>query len=139
MHCDAGEVTYNPNWYCSGSFWANLNASCSARGMGSSTPECCYGNVFSPSPTVTLSLNQWVCLELHMKLNTPGQGDSVMEFWMNDQLMDSETGIQSRNTTAVGLNKAWLQHYIASGDASQSNRAWFDDVVVSTQRIGCGS
>lgn len=36
------------------------------------------------------------------------------------------------------LNKAWLQHYIAGDDADQSNRAWFDDVVVSTERIGCG-
>jgi hypothetical protein len=36
------------------------------------------------------------------------------------------------------LNRVRLQHYIESSDAGgHSNRVWFDDMVVSTSRIGC--
>ena len=42
-----------------------------------------------------------------------------------------------RDVDELQLNKAWLQHYIAGGDADRSNKVWFDDVVVSTERIGC--
>jgi hypothetical protein len=43
-----------------------------------------------------------------------------------------------RNTADLGLNMVRLQHYLETSDAkSHSNRVWFDDVVVSTQRIGC--
>lgn len=35
-------------------------------------------------------------------------------------------------------NRTRLQHYITTGDAQgHSNVIWFDDVVVSTERIGC--
>jgi hypothetical protein len=61
-----------------------------------------------------------------------------MAFWMNDELGHEQTGMHWRDVPELQLNKAWLQHYIADGDADQSNRVWFDDVVVSTQRIGCG-
>jgi len=31
-----------------------------------------------------------------------------------------------------------LQHYLTTEDAAgHSNRVWFDDMVVSTERIGC--
>jgi len=34
-------------------------------------------------------------------------------------------------------NRVRLMHYIAAGDADRSNVIWFDDVVVSTEPIGC--
>jgi hypothetical protein len=37
------------------------------------------------------------------------------------------------------MNRATVAHYIASGDADRPHRVWFDDVVVSTERIGCTS
>ena len=57
---------------------------------------------------------------------------------MNGALGHRQTGMLWRHTDEIQLNKAWLMHYIAGGDADQSNRVWFDDVVVSTKRIGCG-
>ncbi len=139
MHCDPGEVQYDPNWYCSGSYVQNICTQCASRGLACTNgPECCWGNVFHPSPAVTLPEGPWECLELHLKLNTPGKNDSVMQFWLNGQLMDTHTGIAFRDTSDVGLNKAWLQHYIPAGEVTYSNRIWFDDVAVSTQYISCG-
>ena len=72
-----------------------------------------------------------------MAINTPGQADGRMSFWVDDELKLEETGMHWRDDADLQLNKAWLQHYIANGDADQSNEIWFDDVVVSTERIGC--
>jgi hypothetical protein len=101
-------------------------------------PECCWGNRFAPDPPVVMPRGRWVCLELQMRLNTPGQADGAMAFWVDDRLALDQPGMHWRDDPTLRLNKAWLQHYIAAGDADQSNQVWFDDVVVSTQRVGCG-
>jgi hypothetical protein len=74
-----------------------------------------------------------------MRLNTPGQADGTMSFWVDERPVLAQGGMHWRDVADLQLNKAWLQHYIAAGDATQSNRIWFDDVVVSRERIGCGS
>ncbi|HJL14064.1 MAG TPA: hypothetical protein RMH99_00340 [Sandaracinaceae bacterium LLY-WYZ-13_1] len=46
------------------------------------------------------------------------------------------TTVDPRTTNALGMNIARVQHCIAAGDDDHENRVWFDDVVVSTERIG---
>jgi hypothetical protein len=133
MHCDSGG-------YCSGEYAQNICDGCATKDMPCTDGlECCWGNHFGPSPAVILERDRWVCLELTMRLNTPGEADGSMAFWVDDELAHEQTGMHWRDVPEVQLNKAWLMHYIAPGDADQSNRISFDDVVVSTQRIGCGS
>ncbi|MEO7133666.1 MAG: hypothetical protein ABI024_05550, partial [Vicinamibacterales bacterium] len=116
-----------------------LCTQCATKNMPCrSEPECCWGNAFRPAQPVVLPKDKWVCLELSMHLNTPGQPDGSMSFWVNDVLALDQSGMRWRDVPELQLNKAWLQHYVAAGDAQQSNRVWFDDVVVSTARIGCG-
>ncbi len=74
-----------------------------------------------------------------MSLNTPGQADGSMAFWVDGLLALEQAGIEWRDTSELQLNKAWLQHYIAGGGADSSNRVWFDDMIVSTLPIGCGA
>lgn len=132
MNCDMGG-------YCDGQYAQDICDGCAAKDMPCQNGlECCWGNLFSPPATTTLAVDQWVCLELHMHINTPGQSDGAMSFWVDDALALEQTGMHWRDVEDLQLNKAWLQHYIADGDADQSNRVWFDDVVVSTERIGCG-
>lgn len=131
MGCDAGG-------YCSGSYAENICSGCADKGMACENGlECCWGNHFEPDPPVVLPKDQWVCLEMYMKLNTPGVADGEMAFWVDDQLGIATNGIRWRDIPELGLNKAFLQHYIEVGDTDVSNRVWFDDVVVSTERIGC--
>lgn len=132
MKCDRGG-------YCSGDYVQQICTQCATKNMPCrSEPECCWGNIFRPAQPVVLPKDEWVCLELSMHLNTPGQADGSMSFWVNDVLALDQHGMNWRNVPELQLNKAWLQHYIAAGDAQQSNRVWFDDVVVSTAHIGCG-
>jgi hypothetical protein len=132
MSCDAGG-------YCSGDYAQDICDGCAEREMPCENGlECCWGNLFGPPQPLALPRAEWVCLEIMMRLNTPGESDGVMAFWMNDALGHEQTGMRWRDVPELQLNKAALQHYIDEGDADQSNRVWFDDVVVSTQRIGCG-
>lgn len=133
MSCDAGG-------YCSGDYAQGICDQCAQKDMPCDNGlECCWGNHFRPEPPVVLPRGEWVCLEMMMELNTPTQADGRMAFWVNDELALEQTGMHWRDVPELQLNKAWLQHYIAEGDATQSNRIWFDDVVVGTERIGCST
>jgi hypothetical protein len=133
MRCDAGG-------YCSGETVRAICAQCGAKDMPCRTrQECCWGNLFRPEPPAVIPRGEWVCLEIMMSLNTPGLADGSMAFWVDGLLAHEQSGMEWRDTNELQLNKAWLQHYIAAGDADSSNRIWFDDVIVSTEPIGCGA
>ncbi|MBN2498274.1 MAG: hypothetical protein JXR96_27025 [Deltaproteobacteria bacterium] len=106
-------------------------------------PQCCWGNHFTPDPPVPLPVGRWFCFEMMMLANTPGAEDGAMAYWVDDQLAlrvgpGGEGSIWWRTSPTLALNRVRLQHYITQEDADgHSNRVWFDDVVVSTERIGC--
>ncbi len=132
MNCDSGG-------YCSGDYVQNICDGCADKNMPCSDgPECCWGNHFSAEPRPVLQRDRWVCLEMMQRLNTPGEADGEMAFWVDGELGHRETGMHWRDVPELQLNKVWVQHYIAGGDADQPNRIWWDDIIVSTSRIGCG-
>ena len=133
MRCDSGG-------YCSGSYVTDICDGCATKDMPcGAVQECCWGNLYSATPRPVLPRDEWVCLEMMMHINTPGASDGEMAFWIDDTLAHRETGMRWRDVPELGLNQVRLQHYIDVGDASQSNRVSFDDVIVSTERIGCSA
>ncbi len=60
---------------------------------GSVTPGCegdqgtsyFYGNVFRPPAQSAYTRDQWVCVEIHARANTPGASDGELGFFVNDQ------------------------------------------------------
>jgi hypothetical protein len=99
--------------------------------------QCCWGNHFTPDPPVRLPVGEWFCFEMMMEANTPGEPDGKMTYWVNDALGHHAEGLRWRTTPDLQLNRVALQHYIEAGSVTSPNRVWFDDVVVSTSRIGC--
>ena len=133
MNCDSGG-------YCSGQYADDICAGCATKDMPCSNgPECCWGNHFSPEPAVVMQTETWTCIEMMMELNTPGQSDGSMAFWVDDELGQQTDGMAWRDIPELQLNRAMLEHYIANGDTDHPNQVWFDDVVVSTERIGCSA
>jgi len=133
MHCDPGSTCNQYNdaqAVCNG---------CAQKDMPCTNGlECCWGNLFKPAQDVPLPTGKWVCLEMMMKANDVGKNNGEMAYWLDGKLADDEKTMHFRDTKALGLNMVRLQHYLETSDAkNHSNRAWFDDVVVSTQRIGC--
>jgi len=100
--------------------------------------------------------SQWTCVELMVALNSPvTEKNGELTVWIDgvetasfrpgnpngfwDQFgnwqMDTGSpgfeGFMWRDTTSLGLNWVKIQNYNAVP------RVWFDDVVVSTERVGC--
>ncbi len=81
--------------------------------------------------------NRWVCVETHIKLNTPGASDGVFEFWIDDTLQANTSSLNWRSSYQdYGLNAIFLENWHNTG-VSQQQARYFDNFVVSTSRIGC--
>jgi len=90
--------------------------------------------VFS-SPNV----GTWNCIEAHVKLNDPGLSNGIEEFWIDNHLEASSTNLNYVGSySAYGINAILLENYINSGAPQAQSRYW-DNFVVSTQRIGCSA
>ncbi len=115
---------------------------CATIGMptcnGPNGKQCCWGTEFHPPQPAAFPLGKWVCFEMMIKANTPNQHDGVMAYWIDNKLVHEKDKMMWRKTSEVALNRVSLQHYNTKGDAKgHSNKVWFDDVVVSKERIGC--
>jgi hypothetical protein len=81
--------------------------------------------------------SDWLCVEAHIRLNDPGQANGIEEFWINDQLEARRTDQNHVGTyTDYGLNQVAFDNYW-NGGPPQQNVIYRDNMVVSTQPIGC--
>jgi hypothetical protein len=133
MQCD-------PGWSCDRyADAAEICSGCAERGLPCNAgEECCWGNEYRRTQPALLPRDRWICLEMRMKLNTPGQHDGIMAYWIDDQFIYENASMYWRTIPELQLNRASLQHYITTEDAGgHSNRVWWDNAVISTERIGC--
>jgi len=85
---------------------------------------------------------EWFCVEAHAKLNTPGASDGVFEFWINDELQAGTYNLNwhgSWNSDPANfkINAVFFENYWNAGSPISQER-YFDNIIISTQRIGCG-
>ncbi len=79
---------------------------------------------------------RWVCVEAHLKLNTPGKKDGTAHVWVDGRPDGERTGMDFRGTyTGKGINAVFLEAYWNDGSPVDQSR-WYDDFVVSTKPIG---
>ena len=82
-------------------------------------------------------VGQWYCVEAHAQLNDAGLSNGVFEFWINGNLEARATGLNwLGNFSAYGINAVYLENFWNAGSPAAQER-YFDNFVVSTQRIGC--
>ncbi|HVP29660.1 MAG TPA: hypothetical protein VMW35_10930 [Myxococcota bacterium] len=85
----------------------------------------------------TASSDRWFCVEAHTKLNTPGQHDGLIEFWVDDHHEAKIDGLNLVGTwQGYGINAVSLENYW-NGGAPGVRERYRDNLIVSTQRIGC--
>jgi YD repeat-containing protein len=81
--------------------------------------------------------NTWHCVEGHMQLNDAGQSNGVLEFWVNGTLQARQANVNWLGAfTAYGINALFFENYWNGGPPQAQERYW-DNLVVSTQPIGC--
>jgi len=89
-------------------------------------------------------LNQdwWYCIEGHVKLNTPGQADGVIEGWVDDDPAFSRDGLRFRREAEdwLDIRTFWLNVYFG-GATTRNDRDLtlrIDDLAISAAgRVGC--
>lgn len=89
--------------------------------------------IFSPE-----FAGQWLCIEVHVELNSSGQPDGVFEYWIDDQLIDRHDHLNLLDTySGYGINAIWLENYWNGGATPKTQSRHWDNFVVSRARIGC--
>jgi hypothetical protein len=79
----------------------------------------------------------WYCVEAHVKLNDAGQSNGVFQLWIDGSLEAQETGMNWLGSfSSYGINAVFFENYWNAG-APKAEERYFDNLVVSTQRIGC--
>ena len=80
---------------------------------------------------------KWNCLELGVKLSTPGKADGEVRLWVNGKLCSEWTDIPLRDTDQVDLkfHLFFLSMYFHPGSPKDQFH-YVDDIVISTEYIG---
>jgi hypothetical protein len=82
-------------------------------------------------------VGRWYCVEAHAALNDAGLANGVFELWVNGNLEAKGTGLNFVGTfSGYGINAVFFENYWNKGAPATQER-YFDNIVVSTQRIGC--
>lgn len=81
---------------------------------------------------MTMPREQWVCFEWHIKANTPGVPNGLLDTWKDGVQTVSRNNIQWR-----GSNNFSYLDYIHPYRQSGFGNLWFDRFAVGDTRIGC--
>jgi hypothetical protein len=82
-------------------------------------------------------VGKWYCVEAHMRLNDFGETNGVNELWINGNLEVQATNLNwVGGFNQFGINAIYFENYWNDGSPAVQER-YFDNLVVSTQRIGC--
>lgn len=158
------EETYSRVWLFFASGWvaSNINTKLYTQGQQDGHyPRVWWGvqgpnNGFRATPegvpghgsnweAGTLPIGQWVCIEGHIKYNTPGVANGVLESWVDGQQRINVTNITWRQATETQISPgnfngpASRMEYTRLYQQDGTGTRYFDDISFSTTRIGCGS
>jgi hypothetical protein len=83
------------------------------------------------------NLGKWHCVEAYTRLNDAGLSNGVFRMWVNGSLDAERTGLNWIGSySAYGINAVFFENYWNAGSPRTQER-YFDNLVVSRQRIGC--
>jgi len=94
---------------------------------------------------VNLAPDRWYCIEVFVKLNTPGAADGQLAAWIDGEQKMLYDGRQFRGSgpddpapsTAAVDALLVTGHYGGPTTVPQMQSSWHDDYVGATERIGC--
>lgn len=93
-----------------------------------------YGSDFLYSSPA--NIGRWVCLEMRLKNNTAGNNDGAIQYWADGELIIDKTEVDMTGDPPQDLNVAMLDAHWNKGSPKPQSR-FYDNFVISTERIGC--
>lgn len=89
---------------------------------------------------VGLQQRRWTCIEGHVRMNTPGSDDGMIEAWVDGRSTFRRNGLEFRRPgETIGVREIWNNVYFG-GRYATPNRLdlKLDEVAVDTdRRVGC--
>jgi len=96
-----------------------------------------WGNGFRPATQSNIERDKWICAELMIQHNTPGQNDGEQAYWIDGELRGHWRGINWRTSPALLANAFTLESYVTDRwTQNRVNVVYFDNVVIAKQYIG---
>lgn len=96
-----------------------------------------WGNQFLPADGTDIPRDRWICVEVMIKHNTPGEQDGEQAFWIDGQLQGHWTGFRWRTSPTLWANSLALESYVTDRwTRNRINTVYFDNVVVAKEYIG---
>ncbi len=89
---------------------------------------------FVPRPLVVPERGKWCCYELMVKVNTPGERDGRVAFWVEGKLCADFGNLRLRSTPLMTANRINLVTY--SSRLQANTTLWYDDIVAATEYVG---
>ena len=84
----------------------------------------------------TLPVDRWFCLEMMVKLNTPGRRNGEIRVWQDGAEMFRHTQLPIRKADSIKIRSVHDQCRIDSRRFTGPTRFWVDNLVVASAYIG---
>ena len=84
-----------------------------------------------------LEKGRWYTIETHIRLNTPGVNDGLLEGWVDGRLAYQRTDWRWRDVSTLAVEEVWMNVYHGGTATPPSDlHLYIDNVVIATERIG---
>ena len=87
-----------------------------------------------------MQAGRWYCIEVMLEAGAPASSQDgaqgVLDWWIDGQEMGPFRNLWLRTVPGLQVNTLWLSLYHHDGQHSAAG-VLYDDVVVSTARVGC--
>ncbi len=91
--------------------------------------------------TGTLRNGAWYCIEGHIDMNTPGQANGLLEGWVDEKLAFYQDDFKFRGPgeSSIDIKSFWFDVYYGGTSTAPTSYSFdFDELTLSSERIGCG-
>lgn len=85
-----------------------------------------------------LDRDKWYCIETHVRANDQDESNAEYRYWIDDKLAFELTNTKARTDANAKMTTIELQHVLQGAGNAIDTPTWMGDIVVSTERIGCG-
>lgn len=84
-----------------------------------------------------LEPGRWVCVDMHVRLNTPGASDGVLRAWIDGVPSMERTDMRFRDVGTLRIERIWMNIYHGgTAPSPHDQHAFIDHVVVARSYIG---
>lgn len=101
-----------------------------------------YGDGLSWNEAGQLQPGEWYCLEGEVEMNTPGMTDGALRAWVDETPALDVSGLEFRRPSEpeIKIESFWFNVYYGGKPVALRDLGMIiDEVMVDTERIGCGA